>query len=150
MKLNTDYFGEIEIKEDEIINFPDGLLAFEDKKSFIIIDNSDDELPFQWLQCIDDPALVFVIMNPFLFKKDYEVDIPDGVVKKLEIQDETKVAIYTILVIPDDITKMTANLIGPLVINSFNRTGKQIVLDNRKYSAKHMVLSELASGEEEK
>jgi flagellar assembly factor FliW len=149
MKLNTDYFGEIEINEEEIVDFPDGLLAFEKFKKFVLIDNPDDELPFQWLQCIDDPSLVFVVMNPFLFKKDYEVDIPDSVVKKLEIEDETKVAIYSILVIPDDITKMTANLIGPVIINSINRKGKQIVLDNRKYSTKHFVLEDVSSEEAE-
>lgn len=150
MKLSTDYFGEIEIAEEEIIHFPDGLLAFEDKRSFVLIDSEDDELPFQWLQSTEDKNLVFVVMNPFLFKPDYEINLPDGIVKKLEIQDENKVAIYTILVIPDDISKMTANLIGPLVINSENRMGKQIVLDNRKYSAKHLVLSDAeVRGEEE-
>ncbi|RKD32334.1 flagellar assembly protein FliW [Thermohalobacter berrensis] len=143
MKLNTKHFGEIEIDENSIINFPDGLLAFEDQKKFTIIDNPDKEVPFQWLQSIDNPNLAFVIINPFIFKKDYEFDIPKQVVKKLEIEEEKDVIVYTIVVVPEDINKMTANLAGPLIINNKNRKGKQIILSDSRYSTKHNILEEL-------
>jgi flagellar assembly factor FliW len=149
MKLNTKHFGEIEIDENSIINFPDGLLAFEDNKKFIIIDNPDKENPFQWLQSIDNPNLAFVIINPFIFKKDYEFDIPQTVVKKLQIKEEKNIAVYSIVVVPDDITKMTANLAGPIIINTKNRFGKQIVLEDSRYSTKHCILEELKQGQVE-
>ncbi|EOD00371.1 flagellar assembly protein FliW [Caldisalinibacter kiritimatiensis] len=149
MKLNTKHFGEIEIDENRIITFPDGLLAFENNKKFIIIDNPDQEIPFQWLQSIDDPDLAFVIINPFIFKKDYEFDIPKAVVKKLEIQEEKDVAVYSIVVVPDDITKMTANLSGPVIINTKSKIGKQIVLEDSRYSTKHYILEELKQGQVE-
>lgn len=143
MKLSTKHFGEIEIDENSILNFPDGLLAFEDNKRFIIIDNPDEEIPFHWLQSLDNPNLAFVIINPFLFKKDYEFDIPQTVVKKLQIEEEKDIAVYSIVVVPDDINQMTANLSGPIIINTKNRFGKQIVLEDNRYSTKHYILEEL-------
>lgn len=150
MKLNTKHFGQIEVDENSIITFPDGLLAFEDQKRFVIINNPDEEIPFKWLQSIDNPDLAFVIINPFLFKKDYEFDIPQNIIEKLEIKEEKDVLVYSIVVVPEDITKMTANLAGPIIINSKNRLGKQIILEDKRYTTKHLILEEIQkSGQEE-
>ncbi|SHH69837.1 flagellar assembly factor FliW [Caloranaerobacter azorensis DSM 13643] len=143
MLLNTKHFGQIEIDEDSIITFPDGLLAFEEQKRFVIINNPDEEIPFKWLQSIDNPDLAFVIVNPFLFKRDYEFDIPQSVVDRLDIEREKDVLVYSIVVVPEDITKMTANLVGPIIINLKNRLAKQIILDDKRYTTKHLILDEL-------
>jgi len=142
MKLNTRHFGEIEINDTEIITFPNGLLAFEDHKRFIIIENPDKEVPFHWLQSIDDGDIAFVVINPFIFKKDYEFDIPQAVTDKLAIKEEKDVAVYTIVVVPEDVSKMTANLSGPIIINTIKKLGKQIILDDKRYTTKHLILEE--------
>ncbi|KGG79982.1 flagellar assembly protein FliW [Caloranaerobacter azorensis H53214] len=149
MLLNTKHFGQIEIDEDSIITFPDGLLAFEEQKRFVIINNPDEEIPFKWLQSIDNPDLAFVIINPFLFKKDYEFDIPQSVVDRLDIEREKDVLVYSIVVVPEDITKMTANLAGPIIINLKNRLAKQIILDDKRYTTKHLILEELGKSNQE-
>ncbi|WP_427338113.1 flagellar assembly protein FliW [Caloranaerobacter sp. DY30410] len=149
MLLNTKHFGQIEIDENSIITFPDGLLAFEKQKRFTIINNPDEEIPFKWLQSIDNPDLAFVIINPFLFKRDYEFDIPQSVVDKLDIKEEKDVLVYSIVVVPEDITKMTANLVGPIIINSKNKLGKQIILDDKRYTTKHLILDELGKSSQE-
>ncbi|KPU26430.1 flagellar assembly protein FliW [Caloranaerobacter sp. TR13] len=150
MILNTKHFGQIEIDENSIITFPDGLLAFEEQKRFVIINNPDEEIPFKWLQSIDNSDLAFVIINPFLFKKDYEFDIPQSVIDKLKIKEEKDVLVYSIVVVPEDITKMTANLVGPIIINLKNRLGKQIILEDKRYTTKHLILEELSKpGQEE-
>lgn len=150
MKLITKHFGEIEIDENKIINFIDGIPGFDDQKRFVIIDNPDESVPFKWLQSIDEPELAFVIINPFVFKDDYEFDLPTHIIEKLKIRDESDVLVYSIVVIPEDITKMTANLAGPVIINSRERLGKQIVLDDNRYTTKHYILENAkAKGKEE-
>lgn len=150
MKVNTKNFGEIETDESNIIDFPNGLLAFDEEKKFVIIDNPDENIPFQWLQSTNNPDLAFVIINPFAFKKDYEFELSQSIVEKLKIQNENEVAVYTIVVVPEDINNMTANLLGPIIINTKTKLGKQIVLDNKSYSTKHYILKELQSlGQEE-
>lgn len=143
MKLTTRHFGEIEINENEIIDFPDGLLGFEDIKKYIIISNPDPQIPFEWLQSIDEPNLTFVITSPFLFKSDYEFDIPKNVVEKLEIEKTEDVMVYSIAVVPDNIKDMTINLRGPVIINMKKRRAKQIVLDNEEYSLKYKIFEDI-------
>ncbi|WIF96133.1 flagellar assembly protein FliW [Caminicella sporogenes] len=139
MKLITRHFGEIEIDESEIIDFPDGILGFEDVKKYVLINNPDPEVPFQWLQSVDEPSLAFVITNPFLFKSDYEFDIPQNILKKLEIEKTEDVAVYSIAVVPDNIRDMTINLRGPVIINVKKKKAKQIVLDKEEYSLKYKI-----------
>ena len=142
MKLVTKHFGELNIDEDKIIEFPEGLPGFENEKEFIVINNEDEENPFQWLQSITNPNLAFVIVDPFSIFPDYDVIIPKSVQEKLKIESERDVAIYAIVVVPKDIRKMTVNLLGPIVINVREKIGKQVILDDARYSTKHYIFNQ--------
>jgi len=143
MIIKTRNFGEIEIKEEEIIIFSDGIPGFENLKQYIIIENPDKDVPFNWLQCVEDMELAFVIINPFTFKEDYEFNIPQNAIDKLHIKSHDDINIYSIVIIPEDISKMTANLAAPIVINHVNKKGKQILLQDSGYSKKHLILDEI-------
>ena len=142
MKLNTKNFGEIEIDKEKIILFPEGILGFEEEKQFIIINNEDEENPFQWLQSVSNPDLAFVIINPFFVYPNYDIVIPETAQNKLKIKDEKDIIIYSIVVVPEDMEKMTTNLLGPIIINIHEKIGKQIVLDDNRYSTKHYIFKE--------
>ncbi|QEK11309.1 flagellar assembly protein FliW [Crassaminicella thermophila] len=142
MILNTKHFGKIEIDEEKIITFEEGLLGFEAIKKYTVIMNPDKEVPFHWLQAVEEPDLAFVITNPFLFKKDYDFYIPERIVDELEIQKEEDVMIFSIAVVPKELKNMTINLRGPLIINTNNKKGKQIVLDTDKYPLKYYIFEE--------
>ena len=142
MKLHTKNFGQIEIDEQKIINFPEALLGFEDEKEFVIINTEDEENPFQWLQSVRNPHLAFVIINPFLVYPNYDIVIPKTIQQKLGIKDKKDLSIYAIVVVPEDIQKMTANLWGPIIINVNKKIGKQVVLDDSRYSTKHYIFQQ--------
>lgn len=143
MLIETRYFGEMEIQEEKIIHFPSGIIAFEEMKNFIIIESGQEDMPFCWLQSVDDGNLSFVLVNPFLFKPDYEFEIPDSVVRELEIEKEDDVAAFAIVVLTENINKISANLLAPVIINTKCLKGKQIILNNKKYTTKHFILEEL-------
>ncbi|MCT4605033.1 MAG: flagellar assembly protein FliW [Marinisporobacter sp.] len=142
MILNTKHFGEIEIDKEKIIIFEEGILGFEDIKKYTIILNQDKDVPFHWLQAIDEPNLAFVITNPFLFRKNYDFYIKDQVVDALGIKKEEEMMIFSIAVVPEDFKKMTINLKAPLIINTNNKKGKQIVLDTDEYPLKYFIFEE--------
>ncbi len=142
VKLITKNFGEIEIDEKKIIHFPEGILGFEGEKEFVIINNEDEESPFGWLQSIGNPELAFVIINPFFVYPNYDIVVPEAAQKKLEIQDKEDLSIYSIVVVPKDIEKMTANLLGPIIINAKKLIGKQVILDDDRYSTKHYIFQQ--------
>ena len=58
MRISTTRFGDLEIDESQVFEFPMGLLGFADQKKYIIVDHSDDS-PFKWLQCVTEPELVY-------------------------------------------------------------------------------------------
>jgi len=143
MELNTKHFGIIEIDENSIIDFPEGVPGFEYVKKFVLLGNPDDDSPFQWLQGVDYTDLAFAIIDPRFFKPDYEVDIDESDVEFLEIKDEKSVLIFAIVVVPEDLTKMTANLRAPILINVKNKKGKQVVMEHSNYEIRHYILDEL-------
>ncbi|SES84357.1 flagellar assembly factor FliW [Natronincola peptidivorans] len=150
MLLNTKHFGEINIEEEKTLHFPDGLPGFEKLTKFIILQNPDEGVPFHWLQSTEEGELAFVIVNPFIFIADYDFEISQRTIEKLDIQTPEDVSIFTIVIVPEDINKMTANLRAPIIINTKNNKAKQIVLDDDKYHAKHYIIEELKKASQEK
>jgi flagellar assembly factor FliW len=141
LKINTANFGEIDIEEEKIIEFKDGIPGFENEKQFTVILNEDKDNPFHYLQSINNGELSFVIINPFEIFPEYDFEISDIAKNKLNIKNEKQVAVYTIVVIPEDIEKMTTNLQGPIVINVDERKGKQVILDDARYHARHRLFN---------
>ncbi|GAG17723.1 unnamed protein product, partial [marine sediment metagenome] len=134
----------ITIGEDKIITMPSGVLGFPDKKRFVILQHKENS-PFFWYQSVDDPTLAFVITSPFPFKPDYEVDM-DDVLKEMswnEGREDNSLELYVIVNIPKGSPdKMTANLIGPILINNRTLQAVQMVISNSLYSHKFPLLGE--------
>ncbi|SHH20118.1 flagellar assembly factor FliW [Tepidibacter thalassicus DSM 15285] len=139
--LKTKNFGEIEVDESKIINFEDGIPGFEHLKKFFII--KDEEFVIDYLQSIEED-ITFPIINPFLVNTEYEFEIPENTVNKLEIEDIKDVSIYTVVVIPENIKEMRTNLQAPIIINNKNKKGKQLILDER-YPLRYMIFEKVGA-----
>ncbi len=147
MKINTSRFGEMEIEEESIIEFRHGIPAFEELKRYIIISLEGDD-NFYWLQSVDDGDIAFILADPFNFTVDYEPVLSDSILKELQIEKEEDVLVLTMLVVPDEIENMTANLAAPIVININKKLGKQVILTEGDYPVRHPVfVSTLREGE---
>jgi flagellar assembly factor FliW len=143
MKIYSTRFGEIEIDDKEIVNFEEGILGFEEMTKYVVL-NIEENNPLMLMQSIEEPALAFVIINPYEFRSEYLIELSDDEVKKLKIEKEEDVDIFAIVVIPhENPSKMTANLQGPLIINRNKKIGKQIITNNSEYGIKHNILKEM-------
>lgn len=138
LQIKTTRFGTIKIEKEKIITMPVGLLGFPDRRQFVIIQHKENS-PFFWYQSVDDPTLAFVIANPFLFKADYEIDI-DDVLEEMSWNEERvdkNLELYVVINIPEGSPhKMTANFIGPILVNSQTRQAVQMVVPDSLYSHK--------------
>ena len=142
MKVATKAYGLIEVDERQKIIFPQGLFGFETLTDYLLIDA--ERQPFYWLQSMEVETVAFVLVNPFLFRPDYEIDINNEELSNIGIDQPEKALIFSIVTIPQDGSPMTANLQGPLVINRDNRTGKQAVLADSRWKTKHDIMAELS------
>lgn len=141
MKIETTRFGTMDIDDQAIISVPGGLIGFPDQERYILI-RHQPESPFFWFQAIHRADLAFVIVDPLLFKSDYAVPLPQMVLTSLQAQHANELSIYVIVTIPQGQPEtMTANLLGPLVINTRTRLARQLVLDEKHYSHRHPLLS---------
>ncbi len=141
MVINTKYFGETEIDDSRIISFPNGLPAFEEIKEFVLLDLPGNSC-FHCLQSIRHPEIAFLLIRPWSFFNDYDIELPRSELEELGITKQEQVAVYNIVTIPADAKKMTANLLGPIVINNETLVAKQVILHDSGYSTKHLLFPE--------
>ena len=139
MNIKTRDFGQIEVSEEKIILFQEGIPGFEEEKQFVVILNEDKENPFHYLQSVTNSELAFLIINPFEVFKDYDISLPETAKEKLKISDQKQIAIYSIVSVPEEMEKMTTNLLGPIFINIEEKLGKQVILDDNRYITKHFI-----------
>lgn len=143
MELVTRHFGVIDIDGKNIIEFPEGIPGFDNLHRFVLLSHQKDNSPFRWLQCIDDGGLAFVVIDPRAVFPSYSVDIDAAEVEVLKIGDTDKVVMLSIVVVPEDISKMTANFKAPILINAENNIGKQVVIESGDYAVRHYIFDEL-------
>lgn len=137
MTITTKVFGEITIEEDKIIHFPGGIIGFPDLTEFTMLHDEEGGVSaIHWLQSIQEPAFAMPVMDPLIVKADYNPEVDDELLKPLgELNPEETLVLVT-LTVPQDLTKMTVNLRGPIIINSGNRKACQAIIEGDEYKVK--------------
>lgn len=150
MIINTRLFGEIDIAEEKILSFDNGIIGLENLKKFTLIYDSEkeDSGKIIWLQSVEEEEYALPVINPRNVMKDYNPVVDDELLAPLgEVCDEDLMIFVTIRV-PEDITGMTANLKAPVIINAKTKKGCQIVVQNDEYLVKHPVYDCLRAAKE--
>jgi len=140
--IETGRFGQLTVGNEGTITFPQGILGFPEYTRFCLIDPADDTL-ILWLQSLDNPQVVFPVLEPKVFRVDYSAKLSAQELRELKLDNVNQSAVLSILTIPEEITQMTANLKAPIVVNLKDQLGKQVVLQENEYSVKHLMFKEL-------
>ena len=137
MEIETTRFGKLTVEDDRVMTFPHGLLGFPEQGRFALIQTGEENY-FFWLQSVDDPNLAFVVTDPSIFFKDYEVPIKDETKAELQLADLAHAQVFAICNKVDE--WLTGNLLGPIVVNAQNRMAQQIVLTEKKWTTRQPLL----------
>jgi len=132
------------MSEEEVLNkvsFPTGLVGFPKLDLFRLMEPSGG-YPLKFLQAVDQEEISFVCIDVAAIKPDYEVPLDDEDAQSLAIEDPADALVLALVVIPEDPRQMTANLAGPLVINTKTLKGRQVILNPDRYPLKFRVFSE--------
>ena len=141
-KINTLRFGELEIEEQYVVRFADGIPVFEDEHEFVVLPY-EEGTPYMFLQSMATPELAFLMTDPFVFFPDYSFELDDENMDKLEIKTMDDVLVCTLISIPrSGVADMTTNLLAPVVINRHTMQARQIVLEKTQYTTKHRLFPE--------
>ncbi len=127
--IKTRDFGEIEVLNENIINFPKGIYAFEDVKSFVLISPLGENKFPMWLQSAQGANPCFIVYDPFEVFGGYDPLIDDEARAEISFENGDELAYLAIAVIPEDYKKTTINLKSPIVVNKTKLKAVQVILD---------------------
>ncbi|MCR5426274.1 MAG: flagellar assembly protein FliW [Lachnospiraceae bacterium] len=150
MKVNTRIFGEIEISEEKILNFPNGIIGFPDLTRFALVHDEEkgSDAGIRYMLSIDEPAFAMPVMDPLIVKPDYDPQVDDELLSVLGNLTPENIIVLVTVTVPSDLTKMTVNLQGPFVINSEERKAAQIIVDSNEYPVRFPIYDILKKGKD--
>lgn len=142
MQIKTTRFGNIEIKLEDVVSFPEGILGFADLRKFVLLDDPNDDI-FAWLQSCEAAHVAFPVLEPELFVPDYKVNLTKSDQESLKLSADNKPLLFSIVTIPEDPTLMTANLKAPVVVNVKERMARQCVLQDNSLAIREPIFAKL-------
>ena len=137
MDVQTSRFGVVEIAEDRVIHIPKGLLGFSQLTKYCLLQPTDDAC-FFWLQSLEDPGLAFVVTDPTVFVNEYSVPIRSDQMEDLRLGRVEDAQVLVIVNKHGD--QLTGNLQGPVVVNTVDRIGEQLVLADKRWTTRHTLM----------
>ncbi len=136
--IETKPYGEMTVKEQQLLHFPVGLFGFERMKRYALLDSTSP--PFIWLQSLDDPGLAFILVNPYLVVQDYVLDIDPQELVEIGEPREEDLLVFSIVTIAHEENRVSCNLQGPIIINRRERLGRQAISLDTRWSIRHSLL----------
>lgn len=133
MEIQSKLLGTIEYTEENIIRFDEGLIGIPDKKNFLLIEKEDFK-PFSYLQSVDDPAFILIVVNPMIVEKEYKFSIYKDDLNAIGIKSENDFSLLAIVIFAQKIEHITVNLKAPIIINVHTKQALQVILQNDDYS----------------
>ncbi|MDD6070258.1 MAG: flagellar assembly protein FliW [Clostridiales bacterium] len=141
MKVLTKFFGEVELDDKKVLEFPNGIIGFEDFKKYAILydEENEEEKRISWLQSLEEPKLALPVIDPLAIVSEYTPMIEDELLKPLGDPADEDLLVLLAMTVPSDMTKVTANMKAPFIINAVTCKGAQIIVDNADYPVKFNV-----------
>lgn len=140
MKVETRLFGTIEVAEDKIIHFPDGIIGFPDCKDFTLVfdEEKGNKKSISWLQSLDESVFALPVLDPLQVKEDYNPMVEDELLSSLDNLTEENTFILVTVTVPENIEDLSVNLQAPIVINADTRKACQVIV-SEDYPVKYKI-----------
>ena len=140
MHVTTSRFGTVEVPDDSLVTFADGLPGFPGARTMALLGAGDvpgaaagdGHQNLFWLQDAGDPDLAFLTIVPWSAYPDYDIEIDPAMLDEMGSGDAQPDDVCVLNVVTGrrehGALKMTTNLLAPIVIDTAARTGRQVIL----------------------
>lgn len=141
MLAKTKFFGEVELDDDKILEFPNGIIGFEEYKKFAIMYDEDnkEKTKISWLQSLEEPLMALPVIDPLAITEEYVPVIEDELLAPLGNPADEDLLFLLAMTVPSDMKKVTANMKAPFIINAAAKKGVQLIVENEDYPVKFNV-----------
>jgi flagellar assembly factor FliW len=138
MEINTRDFGKIQIEDDAIYEFPDGLYGFEDDKRFAVFERAFEDISFLYLQSIDNLIPCFLVFEPWDLYPDYQPLLTNEDLALCQANNADDLIFLVIASVPSTIEELSINIKSPVVLNPKMKKARQVILQNPDYKVKYL------------
>ncbi|MFA6242285.1 MAG: flagellar assembly protein FliW [Candidatus Hydrogenedentales bacterium] len=146
MELKTTRFGTLQVDPATIVTFTQPILGFQEFRRYITLPGPSEHLT--WLQSTDSGDLAFILLDPRMIISDYRAGVRPDELTELAVTSPDELNVYTLVVVPQDPSKVRTNLKAPILINPKQRLGKQTILDRSNYPVQYLLAQPKRSGTE--
>jgi len=138
-RIESRNFGAISFESKDVIEVPEGVLGFSHLSQFLLIESEDFE-PIKFLQSVEEPVICFPLIDPVLVDESYRLELKAKAQEELGLNNPDEGLVYSVVTLAGDPQGTTANLCAPLVINTSNMRGSQIILFESEHSVDQPVM----------
>jgi flagellar assembly factor FliW len=133
--VRSDLLGDLKVRSTDVLHFPTGMLGFPECRRFALLRGGRDGL--FWLQSVEYPALVFLLVDPFTIEENYSFDVQPAQIAELGPSETSDIGLLAVVTLPANQGGLpTVNLQGPLVINFKTRFAKQVVSGDDQHAVR--------------
>jgi flagellar assembly factor FliW len=149
-QAHTQQFGPVEYRNEEVIEFPSGLPAFEQERQFLGIERAETR-PLVYLQSLGRPDLCFVALPLLVVDPAYKLAVSAedlrilGLTDFLENGEQPEIGrdVEALAIMSVTNSRPTANLLAPVLIRKAaggqgGKKGLQAIRADRRYSHEHV------------
>jgi flagellar assembly factor FliW len=112
--LKSTRFGNVELPDDAVVDFPSGLIGLSGRR-YALLPHGPDGV-FVWLHSMDDPDLALPVTRPWGFFPDYEVELSDSEAERIGVSDPAEAEVYVTVRAAEEAENFSANLRAPIII----------------------------------
>lgn len=123
MVIYSRLLGDLTVAEESLVTFTHGLLGFPLYQRFALLRGEGETY---WLQSVDDRSLALLLVDPFVYFPNYEIDLTGDTTCALGIRRPSDALVLAVVTLTGQ-TSATANLRGPIVFNLKTRKAMQVV-----------------------
>ena len=141
--IESTRFGSLDINDDAVIEFPNGLIGLGGSRYVLIA--REESAPFLWLHSVDDPSLAIPVTNPWQFFASFEVEISDSEAQRIGISDPSEAEVLVTVRAGESIEDFRANLRAPILIAGGR--GHQVINEAADAPVRAPLFSEALAGQ---
>src|SRR3954470_18867957 len=114
--LSSTRFGDVELADDAVVEFPNGLIGLTGNR-YGLIPHGDDGT-FVWLQSMEDPDLALPLTKPWSFFPTYQAELSVSEAERIGVSDPGQADVFVTVRATEEAKNFSANLRAPIIITS--------------------------------
>ena len=130
IEVPTVRFGTITVPRAEMYQMDEGMHGFPDLRRYLLLAPDRPGGLFYWWQAVDDPAIAFPCCDPAKIFPDYRIHSDEADVIRLGLAERTSLQVLVVVTVPPQHPEaITANLLGPILMDSTAREAWQLICE---------------------